>query len=244
MVGIFTNWKEVLGTQNVNMANVAYVVMYNLGYQLGNGLGLSKTTSITIGSWFARYVGLSMFLALTGAFFTLTYAPLKQIIEGTPSKLWPGRIGEIEDGIPKHAMWIQGSIAAVMIILVSFGGEAVARFFSKLILMTNVAMTLPYVFLSGAFYSFKKKRTIKKPFEIFKSESSALIATLIVTATVAFANFFTIIQPAIEGDLSSTLWMIAGPLFFSIVAILMYNRYEKLEQSSAKVVTKIKPEHR
>lgn len=142
-----------------------------------------------------------MFLALTGAFFTLTYAPLKQIIEGTPAKLWPGKIAKIEDGIPKTAMWVQCSIAVVIIILVSFGGEAAARFFAKLILMTNVAMTLPYIFLSGAFYSFKKNKQIKKPFEIFKSNVSSLIAT------VAFANFFTIIQPAIEGDLSSTVWM-------------------------------------
>lgn len=68
MVGTFTNWKEVLGTQNVNMANVAYVVMQNLGYKIGQGLGLNEATSLTIGAWFARYVGLSMFLALSGAF--------------------------------------------------------------------------------------------------------------------------------------------------------------------------------
>jgi len=245
MVGTFTNWKEVLGSQNVNMANVAYVVMNNLGYQIGHALGLKEATSLAIGAWFARYVGLSMFLALTGAFFTLTYAPLKQIIEGTPAKLWPGKIAKIEDGIPKTAMWVQCSIAVVIIILVSFGGEAAARFFAKLILMTNVAMTLPYVFLSGAFYSFKKNKQIKKPFEIFKSNASSLIATVIVTATVAFANFFTIIQPAIEGDLSSTIWMIVGPVFFSLVALLMYNRYEHVkEKSPVKVSTKIKPEHK
>ncbi|KHO60958.1 amino acid/polyamine/organocation transporter, APC family [Thermoanaerobacter sp. YS13] len=246
MVGVFTNWKEVLGSQNVNMANVAYVVMQNLGYKIGQSLGFSEVTSLAIGAWFARYVGLSMFLALTGAFFTLSYAPLKQIIEGTPSELWPNKIGKIENGIPKNAMWVQCTIAVIMIILVSFGGEAAAKFFAKLILMTNVAMTLPYVFLSGAFFSFKKNKLIKKPFEIFKTESSALIATIIVTATVAFANFFTIIQPAIEGDLSSTIWMIIGPVFFTLVAFLMYRRYETRKESIKNNVlqTKIKPQHR
>ncbi|MDI3519853.1 MAG: hypothetical protein PWQ34_2000 [Caldanaerobacter sp.] len=74
---------------------------------------------------------------------------------------------------------------------------------------------------------------------------TAVIATVIVTATVAFANFFTIIQPAIEGDLSSTIWMIVGPVFFSLVALLMYNRYEHVkEKSPVKVSTKIKPEHK
>lgn len=246
MVGIFTNWNTVLSSQNVNMANVAYVVMQNLGYKIGQGLGLTQAASLNIGAWFARYVGFSMFLALTGAFFTLTYAPLKQIIDGTPSKLWPGKIGKIENDIPVNAMWIQCIIAVIMIFLVSFGGEAAAQFFAKLILMTNVAMTLPYVFLSGAFYTFKKKNEIKKPFEIFKTNISALVATIIVTATVAFANFFTIIEPAIEGDISSTLWMIAGPLFFTIVALLMYRRYENLNKliENKKFQTKVKPEHR
>lgn len=246
MVGTFTNWKEILGTQNVNMANVAYVVMQNLGYKIGQGLGLNEATSLTIGAWFARYVGLSMFLALSGAFFTLSYAPLKQIIEGTPAKLWPGKMGKIEGDIPKNAMWVQCAIAVVIIILVSFGGEATAKFFAKLILMTNVAMTLPYVFLSGAFYSFKKNKQIQKPFAIFKTDSSALIATIIVTATVAFANFFTIIQPAINGDTNSTIWMIVGPLFFSIVALLMYRRYEnRKEAAKGKAIqTKIRPGHR
>ncbi|STR42310.1 amino acid permease [Klebsiella michiganensis] len=41
------------------------------------------------GLWFARITGLAMFLAYTGAFFTLSYSPLKAIIQGTPKALWP-----------------------------------------------------------------------------------------------------------------------------------------------------------
>ena len=48
-----------------------------------------------MGSWMARFVGLSMVLALSGAFFTLAYAPLKQIIEGTPKELWPGKMSVV-----------------------------------------------------------------------------------------------------------------------------------------------------
>jgi amino acid transporter len=226
MCGIFINWADVLSSENVHMGNVAYVVMSNLGYELGQGFGMTEAASLVFGAWVARFVGLSMFLALTGAFFTLTYAPLKQLIEGTPKELWPGKIGVLKDGMPVNAMWIQCIIVAVMMILVSFGGEAAAAFFTKLVLMTNVAMTLPYMFLSGAFAKFKKNTDIKKPFVVYKSYSSALLATVIVTFTVGFANFFTIIEPATRGDVSSTIWMIAGPLFFTIVAWLMYSRYE------------------
>jgi amino acid transporter len=234
MVGIFTNWNDVLSSDTVHMGNAAYVVMKNLGYQLGLGFGMSEAVSLTIGAWVARFVGLSMFLTLTGAFFTLTYAPLKQLIEGTPKELWPGKMGEIKDGMPINAMWVQCIVVIVMIVLVAFGGDAAAAFFTKLVLMTNVAMTLPYMFLSLAFPKFKKNKDIEKPFEVYKTYNSAMIATVVVTFTVGFANFFTIIEPATRGDISSTIWMVAGPLFFSIVAIVMYNSYEKKTKGSKK----------
>lgn len=227
MVGIFANWSKVYGVEGVHIGNAGYVTMANLGYSLGTAWGASEATAIAMGAWMARFVGLSMFLALTGAFFTLTYAPLKQLIEGTPKELWPGKMGEIKDGMPLNAMWIQGITVCVMIALVSFGGDSVSKFFDILVAMTNVAMTIPYMFLSGAFASFKKKSEIVKPFEVYKSHGSAIFATAIVTLTVGFANFFSIIEPAINGDIMTTVWSIAGPVFFTIVALVMYSSYEK-----------------
>ncbi|KLU64193.1 inner membrane transporter YjeM [Desulfosporosinus acididurans] len=227
LIGIFINWNHVLASNNVNMANVAYIVMQNLGYQVGHGLGLNEVSALTLGAWVARLVGLSMFLALTGAFFTLIYAPLKQMIEGTPAELWPGKMSEVKNGMPLNAMWIQCLVVIVMIFIVSFGGQAASAFFNKLVLMTNVAMTIPCMFISGAYAAFKKKTDIAKPFVVFKSYKSALLVTIIVTFTVGFANFFTIIQPATQGDLQSTIWMISGPVFFTVVAFWMYHRYEK-----------------
>lgn len=89
MIGIFTNWNNSLSNSDVNVANVAYIVMNNLGYSIAKALDFSLASCITIGNWMARFVGVSMFLALSGAFFTLSYSPLKQFIEGTPKKLWP-----------------------------------------------------------------------------------------------------------------------------------------------------------
>ncbi|AZV56875.1 glutamate/gamma-aminobutyrate family transporter YjeM [Clostridium sp. AWRP] len=227
LCGIFTNWKEVLALKGVHMGNVAYVVMQNLGYQIGQSLGCSQATSLTIGAWTARYAGLSMFLALSGAFFTLCYSPLKQLVEGTPKKLWPGKMAEIKDGMPKNAMWVQCIFVVAFIALVSFGGDAASKFFNILIKMTNVAMTVPYMFLSAAFIAFKKKTEIKKPFEVFKSYRWTCIATVVVTFTIGFANFFTIIEPAVHGNLKDTIWMIIGPVFFTIIALLIYGSYER-----------------
>ena len=228
MIGIFTNWAGSLLGENVNMANVAYVVMNNLGYTFGNSLGLTNTLSIQIGNWVARFVGLSMFLAITGAFFTLSYAPLKQLIEGTPSKFWPGKMGNIDkNDMPINAMAVQTIIVAVMVLFISMGGSSAKVFFTMLVLATNVAMTLPYSFLTIAYILFRKKDSIEKPFLVLKNKTFAIIMGFVVTGVVGFANLFTIIEPALKGDYISSIAMIAGPLIFVIVALVIYSKGEK-----------------
>lgn len=228
-VGFFINWNEILNSPNVNMANVSYIVIQNLGISLGNVFGLSPSASEILGSWFARYIGLAMFLALTGALFTLIYSPLKQLIEGTPSEIWPKNwTQKNSNNMPVKAMWVQCFIVIVIIFISSFGGESSSVFLNYLILMGNVAMTIPYMFLSYAFISFKKKKEIEKPFEIYKSTKVATFAAIVVTVTVGFANFFTIIQPAIETkDYLATIFQLIGPIFFGSVAFILYNKYEK-----------------
>lgn len=230
--GMFTNWNEVLSGENVNMANAAYILMNNLGYQLGITFGASQSVALTIGAWVARFVGLSMFLALSGAFFTLTYSPLKTLIEGAPKQVWPGKLGEIKNGMPINAMKWQAGIVIAMILLVSFGGKSASEFFALLVLMTNVAMTIPYLFLVGAFPPFKKKQLegkFDKTFIVYKSLGMATIFSVIIGVLVGFANLFTIIEPTLSSPngISKTLTMIAGPVLFGSIGFLLYKRYEK-----------------
>ena len=228
LIGIFTNWAGSLSGENVNMANIAYVVMNNLGYSLGDAMGLSNSVSIQLGNWVARFVGLSMFLALTGAFFTLSYAPLKQLIEGTPTKFWPGKMSIIDkNDMPIKAMSVQTTIVAVMVLFISMGGSSAKAFFRLLVDMTNVAMTLPYLFLAIAYISFRKRDYIEKPFLMLKNKTFAIITGYVVAAVVGFANLFTIIEPALNGNYTSTMAMIAGPIIFMIVALVIYANGEK-----------------
>ncbi|MEY8000430.1 glutamate/gamma-aminobutyrate family transporter YjeM [Clostridium sp. Mt-5] len=233
-VGIFTNWAHVLSGKNVNMVNAVIIVMNNLGYEIGSGLGLTQAGSLTFGRWVARFAGLSMFLTYVGSLINVSYSPLKQMIEGVPKELWPGKLGKLSDDMPKNAMWAQCALIAIILALVSFGGEGANKFFNKLVLMTNVAMTLPYMFITGAFPKFKKNESIKKPFSMFKSCRSVLIWSVIATLTVGFANFFLIIQPATTGDWSTTIWTIAGPVVFSAISLLMYKRYENIMKTKEK----------
>lgn len=230
LCGIFVNWNSILSGNDVNMANVAYIMMSNLGFEIGNSMGLSLSICHNMGRWVARFVGLSMFLALTGAFFTLSYSPLKQLIFGTPKELWPKSFSKVKNDVPVTAMWVQFVIVSVIIILISFGGESAKDFFQSLILMTNVAMTLPYLFLALAFVGFKARKDIEKPFEVYKSKASVYTATAVTVITIGFANIFTIIEPSFKGKYSDTILMIAGPLFFSVVAFIIYFVYKQREK--------------
>ena len=230
--GMFTNWNDVLSGSNVNMANVAYVLMQNLGYQLGVAFGTSQVVALTIGAWVARFVGLSMFLALSGAFFTLTYSPLKTLIEGAPKAVWPGKLGEIKNGMPINAMKAQAIIVIVIIVLVSFGGKSAEKFFALLVLMTNVAMTIPYLFLSSAFPIFKKKQLageVDKGYVVYKGMGLATTFAVLIGLLVGFANIFTIIEPTLSSPsgIIDTVTMIAGPVIFGLAGFLLYSIYEK-----------------
>jgi Amino acid transporters len=227
--GVSTNWQQVLSNRTTNLGNITYVLMHSLGETLGHAMNLSPEATTALGIWFARITGLSMFLAYTGAFFTLIYSPLKAIVQGTPKALWPAAVTRLNNnGMPETAMWSQCLLVSLFILLVSFGGDTASAFYNKLTLMANVSMTLPYLFLALAFPFFKAKAGLERPFVIFKTRVSTLLATSVVVLIVAFANIFTVIQPVIEAnDWSSALWMVGGPVFFSLLAMGIYENYRR-----------------
>ncbi|ERT64230.1 glutamate/gamma-aminobutyrate family transporter YjeM [Cetobacterium somerae] len=226
LVGIFTNWEFLINKGNVHIGNFSYVCMENLGYQIAISFNINEATAITIGQLMSRYMGISIVLCLTGAFFTLIYSPLKQLIEGAPKEMWPEKISEIKDGMPQNAMWCQWAIVVLFILGITFGGQGAEAFFMKLTLMTNVAMTIPYLLIAIAFPIFKKNEAIEKPFVIFKTDFSIKIATFFTVILVGFANISTIIEPALKGKIDDTIWMTIGPIFFALLALTIYRRYE------------------
>lgn len=228
LVGSFTNYEEILGAGNITLGNVSYVIMSNFAAEFGKAFGMSVATQALLSNVFARVYALIMLLALLGAMFTLVYSTLKQIIDGTPKELWPGKMGVVdEDGMPRHAMWIQCVIVCALILLVSFGGDNMQQFFLILTAMVNVGMTVPYMFISFAFPRFKKLKNVDRSFEVYKTQRSANFWGYVVTITLFLANLFAIIQPAFDGDYLTTFWSLSGPVIFGIVAWIMYTHYEK-----------------
>lgn len=252
MVGFSINydqdWSEAIKAGTINVGNASYAMMNSLGNNLGQSLELSPETCILMGKMFARAMALSLLLSITGAFFTLIYAPLKQLIEGTPKKLWPFKLAELKEDMPKRAIKVQCGIVIVLILLnqlLSFANSGLADvFFQTLVNLANISMTLPYFFIVVAYYFFKKNDAIHKPIVIFKSKTLATLFVIIAAGLILFANVFTIIQPIVDyvnqsfatldaqmaarskmiRDVAS---MVLGPILFSSLAYGLIARYNK-----------------
>ena len=225
--GISTNWNHVINHPDVNLGNITYVLMQNLGLELGKAFHLSTQTALTMGTIFSRLSAIGMLCAYLGSFFVLIYSPLKSFIMGSPKELWPEKVTKLnKKGMPSFALWIQTAIVCVII-----GGVAIAStlihqdskfLFNLLTSMSNVASTLPYLFLVAAFPFFKKRQDLDRPFEAFHSRKTMLIIVTITLITLVIANGFTIIQPFIEKDWVGATATVAGPLVFGIFAWALY----------------------
>ena len=150
---------------------------------------------------------------------TLIIAQAAAIVAYLPVGFVAGRIGR------KKTI-----LAGVVMLAVAFGGKGIDEFFNLLLVMTTIANTIPYAFLSGAFPAFKRL-DLERPYVFYKTQTSAKIASLIVTGVILFANAFCIIEPAMSGDWSSTIWSVVGPLFFFAIALIMVARHNKKVRS-------------
>ncbi|MBQ8998657.1 MAG: hypothetical protein IJ086_08240 [Clostridium sp.] len=64
---------------------------------------------------------------------------------------------------------------------------------------------------------------------VYKSYGIALTVSIIVIIMVGFANVFTIIEPSIDqgGISTETIFMLAGPILFTVIAFILYYLYER-----------------
>ncbi|WP_412990359.1 glutamate/gamma-aminobutyrate family transporter YjeM [Pediococcus siamensis] len=222
--GISTNWHQTLSGHNVDLGNITYVMMNNLGVVFAQALGWSPHMALLMGAWFARFAGLGMFMAYLGSFFVLIYSPLKSFILGSPKKLWPAKMTTLNKaGVPAFAMWCQAVIVGLFILFISFGGSDAQSFYTILTDMANISTTFPYLFLIGAFPFFKRRQDLNRPFVIYKTNFSVYTTTTLVLVVLTFGIVFTIIEPLLEHDLTTAFWTVIGPLFFGGIAWLFYD---------------------
>lgn len=238
IVGIFTNWLGVMDQSDVNLGNVVYVVMGELGAQLGVAVGLDQGGALILSRIFAGITGLSMVMVYTAVYFTCFYSPLKQVIEGTPKELWPAFMLKRKNDMPVGALMVQAIVIILIIAFNAFGGAGAKELMNRLVMMANVAMTLPYVFIAIAYFAFRRNTQIEKPFLILKSNTQAMIMAIVTMLFVGFANLFTIFEPLLSAfqvndmqgiatGINYMLLMVSGPVIFALLGYVLYQVSQK-----------------
>ena len=104
---------------------------------------------------------------------------------------------------------------------------------NRLVMMANVAMTLPYVFIAIAYFAFRRNTQIEKPFLILKSNTQAMVMAIVTMLFVGFANLFTIFEPLLSAlqakdtqgiatGINYMLLMVSGPVIFALLGYVLY----------------------
>lgn len=224
MVGAIMDWSK-FPTTSFSSMSALFIIMENLGNELSGPV---------LGQILVRFSGLSMFFCYLGAMISIGYAAITQLVSGTPDKFWPKSFKERnENGILFHGVKMQ-AIVVIIFILVYLAFNFISPnsadgLFDLIINMTNVSITLPYIFLIIAWYYYRKNDNLKKDIIIFKSKGSIIFATLATLILVIFGNVFTIIEPFLPDtrDLSTGIWTILGPIIFSAVALYIYHKNDE-----------------
>ena len=227
MCGISTNWHSVLGKSSVDLANCEYVLINNLGIEVGKAFGLSGTAALGIGKLFSHITALSDVLTGLGAAFVMIYSPVKSFVLGSDSRLLPKKITKLNDkGMPANAMWLQALVVSSIMLFVAFGGKAATQFYTILTDMMNVSSSAPYLFLIAAFPFFKQKQNLDRPFVFYKNKKVVWTVTSIVWLVVAAGIVFTCVEPILSHDYMTAFWTAFGPIFFGVVGWILYKRSE------------------
>lgn len=228
MCGVAVNWNHSLAGKNVDLANVEYVLINNLGVVTGHALGLSSSAALSLGAAFSRFAGIADVLAGISAAFLMVYSPIKSFIEGCDSRLLPSHLTKLnKHNMPEHAMWVQAIVVSVVILFISFGGNGAQQFYTILMDMMNVSSSAPYLFLIGAYPFFKMKKDLDRPFIFVKNMKLVWIITIIVWLVVAVGIIFTCIEPLFTHDYATSFWTAIGPVAFGLIGWFWYSSVAK-----------------
>jgi amino acid transporter len=224
--GASSNWQQMFKGTGANLGNTTYVLMSNLGLVFGKAFGLGGAASQTLALVFARFSAFTMLLSYFGSFFVIVYMPIKSFILGTPRKLWPRALPQLnQHQMPATAMWLQALVVCVLIALTSFGGRSASGFYNVLTLMDNISSTLPYLFLVSAF-PFFKMRKLDRPFVIFKRRWTTWVVTIAVDALLSAGIISTIVASIQDRAYGDLVLEIIGPVLFGLIGLCLYKLYE------------------
>ncbi|EOH93356.1 hypothetical protein UAW_02604 [Enterococcus haemoperoxidus ATCC BAA-382] len=227
-----TNLNNLKANNTVHLGNLMYELMEHLGYACGHALSLSSTHSQILAQLFTRFTALTLLLSYISLLSTIFYLPIRTLVEGTPKHYWHPRLKhKNKHDMPIYALLIQGSLISLFILGISLGSQYVVFLYNQLTLMTNISRAIPYLLVALAYPSFKKKQLTDNPTSVLiQSTSRATVISGSVIISIALAIGFQLYQPLSKGNLLQSLTLLIGPLLFSLIAYLLYQRFHRRKE--------------
>jgi amino acid transporter len=215
-------------TDQFHLGNLMYGLMGSLANNISISFGLSASAQTFLYQAFIRYTAFTLFVAYIGLLSSITYTPLKSLIQGTPKEIWPQFLTKInQKQMPQTALWIQASVVSVCIIGLSLNSTILGALFNQLTYMTNVARAIPYFVVAASypFYRIKNPGLLKH--SLIASHWQGYLCSLSVCTATLIAITFQVYQPFHTGEYVQALLLIIGPILFGLLGSSIYQRFEK-----------------
>lgn len=193
-----------------------------------------------------RLVGVILLLGNLGSLALWTAAPVKiffsEIPEGVFGK-WLVKTNE--EGNPTNALFVQGIVVTVLLIIPALGVGSMDSFLEMLTNMTAATSLLPVLFLLAAYIGLRwKKDDMQRDFK-FGNRTFGIIAGIFLMAVFVFVFFMstvpepTLIKQALDGTLPAgeanpigmLIYNVLGVVIFMGIAWVCWSRYEKKQKN-------------
>lgn len=193
-----------------------------------------------------RLVGLILFLGSLGSLALWTAAPVKVFFSEIPEGVFGKWLVKTnEEGNPTNALFVQGIIVTVLLVIPALGIGNMDSFLETLINMTAATSLLPVLFLIAAYIGLRwKKDSMKRDFK-FGSRGFGLFAGIVLMVVFVFIFFMstvpepTLIKQAIDGTLPAGTANPIGTLAYNVLGVVIFVglawglwvRYEKKQKA-------------
>lgn len=225
-------------TDQAHLGNLMYGLMGSLADHTSAVLGLSSEAGHLLQQVYLRYTAFTLLIAYLGLLSSISYGPLKSLLQGTPKDLWPRQLVKLNrQQMPQKALWLQAGGISITILALSMQSTFVSTLFNQLTYMTNVARAIPYLVVAFSYFYFIKKQIVTADELLLPARSKNYLLAASVCLCITLAILFQLYEPLLSGNYFNTLVLIIGPAVFGLFARLIYRRFEKqLHKSSQNTI--------
>lgn len=222
------NLEQLRNGDQMHLGNLMYGLIGSTAHSLGRLFQLTSSQSELLYQVYIRYTAFTMFAAYLSLLSSITYGPLKSLIQGTPKELWPQKWVLLnKQQMPAKALWVQSWLLALCIFVLSLNHSFVADLFNQLTYMTNVSRALPYFIVAMSFPFFLKKGMVQPQELLVQRKQVNYGLSFSVCACIFLAIAFQVYEPLKVGNYLNFLTLIVGPLLFAGLASWIYQRFER-----------------